>query len=200
MTVPVRLRKAQSDHHKEHPDGKFCTATIKNLESLASLLGPNQVCFISQDDKSRVPIGLKAAQKQSPLVMHLEYKVTLPDHDWVISERHKLIPSVYAGIIIKPNSLGQPEAVGYSGPTYIAIRSGKHDSSNAASHAIDLENLLDIKEFEAIVKFNNQIKPILIITSDGGPDENPRYLHIFEIHKSSFFHINHFLCIFYHLS
>lgn len=124
-TVPVKLRKAQSDFHNEHPDGNFCTTTIKNLESSASLLGPNQVCLLSQDDKSRVPIGLKAAQKQSPLLMHLEYKVTLPDHDWVIAERHKLIPSVYAGIIIKPNGLGQPEAVSYSGPTYIAIRSGQ---------------------------------------------------------------------------
>ena len=28
--------------------------------------------------------------------MHLDYKVTLPDHDFPIGENHKLIPSVYA--------------------------------------------------------------------------------------------------------
>ena len=33
-----------------------------------------------------------AANKQSPLLMHVEYKVKLPD--WVIASRHKLIPSV----------------------------------------------------------------------------------------------------------
>ena len=27
--------------------------------------------------------------------MHLEYKIMLPDHDFPIGEKHKLIPSVY---------------------------------------------------------------------------------------------------------
>jgi hypothetical protein len=35
--------------------------------------------------------------------MHVEYRVTLPDHDWVIAGKHKLTPSVYAGIDIKEN-------------------------------------------------------------------------------------------------
>ncbi len=54
---------------------------------------------MSLDDKSHVPIGLSAANKQAPLLMHLEYRVKLPDHDWVVAAGHKLIPSVYAGII-----------------------------------------------------------------------------------------------------
>ena len=53
--------------------------------------------------------------------MHVEYRVTLPDHDWVIAGKHKLTPSVYAGIDIKENGMGKIEAVSYSGPTYIAI-------------------------------------------------------------------------------
>ncbi len=53
-----------------------------------------------------------------PLLMHIEYKVTLPDHDFVVASRHKLIPSVYTGFHIKD------ENVGCSGQTYIAIRSG----------------------------------------------------------------------------
>lgn len=178
-TVPVRLCKAQNDSHKDHADGRFCTASIRYLESLASLLGPQQVCFLSQDDKARVPIGLKAAQKQSPMLMHVEYKVTLPDHDWVIAERHKLIPSVYAGIVIKPMSLGVPEAVTYSGPTYISIRSGKHDSSTAETHADDFRRLLELENFQAFVKTGNQVKPIIIISADGGPDENPRCVLLF---------------------
>lgn len=59
--------------------------------------------------------------------MHVEYKITLPDHDWVVAERHKLIPSVYAGIVIGEAKLdGSPSNVSYSGPTFVAIRSGKH--------------------------------------------------------------------------
>ena len=79
---------------------KNSVSTIKHLEEISSTLGPNEVCFLSQDDKTRVPIGLTAANKQSPLLMHVEYRVSLPDHDWVVAAQHKLIPSVYAGIVV----------------------------------------------------------------------------------------------------
>jgi hypothetical protein len=95
--VPVKLIRSQNDHHAKHVDGKFCTATIKHMEEVSSILGPEAVCFISQDDKARVPIGLTAANKQAPLLMHIEYEVTLPDHDWMVAAQHKLIPSIYAG-------------------------------------------------------------------------------------------------------
>jgi hypothetical protein len=132
---------------------------------------------LSCDDKARVPIGITAANAQSPLVMHMEYKVTLPDHDFVIAEKHKLIPSVYAGINIKEQGYGQKDAITYSGPTYVAVRSGKHNSSTAFSHAKDFNRLYELKEFDTITKRpDNTKKPIGIILTDGGPDENPRYL------------------------
>lgn len=175
-TVPVKLSRAQTDLHHTHVDSQFATASIHYLESLASILGPAQVLFLSQDDKARVPIGLTAANKQAPLLMHMEYRVSLPDHDWVVAERHKLIPSVYAGIEIKPMTPGNPQAVGYSGPTFIAIRSGKHSSSTANTHAQDFETLLNIDEFQSLVRTEDgSVKPVVIMTVDGGPDENPRY-------------------------
>lgn len=172
--APVRLCRAQNDEHKSHEDSRFCTATIRALQSLASLLGPNQVAFISQDDKCRVPLGLKAAQKQQPILMHVQHRVKLMDHDWIVAEKHKLIPSVYGALEIKPQRMGDLDAISYSGPTYIAIRSGKHDSSTAASHAVDFERLLELPEFESTMKFQGAVKPVIIINSDGGPDENPR--------------------------
>lgn len=48
--VPVRLQRATNDHHKRHSDTKFCTASIRNLEELSSLLGPKEVIFMSRDD------------------------------------------------------------------------------------------------------------------------------------------------------
>lgn len=121
-TVPVRLMKAQKDLHRSHIDTCFASTTIRHLEELASCLGSKVVTFLSQDDKARVPIGITAANAQAPLLMHLEYRVRLPDHDWVVAAGHKLIPSVYAGISIKPGVLGDRTCVGYSGPTYVAIR------------------------------------------------------------------------------
>ncbi|XP_071575574.1 uncharacterized protein [Temnothorax nylanderi] len=176
LTVPVKLARATNDEHKSHPDGKFCTASIRAIESLASMLGPAQVFFLSQDDKARIPIGKTAVEKQAPFLMHMEYRVRLPDHDWVVAEKHKLIPSVYAGIKITPEGMGKPEAVTYSGPTYIAIRSGKHSSSSARTHGLDLERLMELKEFQSLAKTDdNRVKPVVIITVDGGPDENPRF-------------------------
>ena len=131
--------------------------------------GPNEVCFKSQNDKARVPIGLTAANKQIPWLMHVEYRVNLSDHDWVVATRHRLIQSVYAGIQIQSNGLGNRETVGYSGPTYISIRSRKHSSSTAFSHALDFEKLLTLKEFEVISRsdIDRVVKPILIFTVDG---------------------------------
>ena len=183
VTVPVKLTKAQNDKKESHIDGKFCAATIRHLEELASFLGPKEVCFLSQDDKSRVPIGLAAAKAQSPLLMHVEYRISLPDHDWVVAAQHKLIPSVYAGIVIGENGMGNCEAVTYSGPTFIAIRSGKHSSSTAYSHGFDFDTLLQLPEFSSMVKNpdDGSVKPIFIFTVDGGPDENPRYQKVIDV-------------------
>ncbi|KAI9556025.1 hypothetical protein GHT06_018591 [Daphnia sinensis] len=159
-TVPVKLIRARNDHHSSHVDGRFCTSTIRHLEEISSVLGPNEFCST-------------AANKQSPMLMDVEYKVSLPDHDWVIAAQHKLIPSVYAGITIKKDGLGNPESVGYSGPTYIAIRSGKHSSSSTAyAH-----------EFDSITKndCDKSVKPVFIVTVDGGPDENPRYQKVIDV-------------------
>ncbi|GBP67430.1 hypothetical protein EVAR_47149_1 [Eumeta japonica] len=135
VTVPVKLSRPEADHYKAHVDQYFCVATIRSLETLTSILGPNQVFFLSQDDKARVSIALTVANKQAPLLVHVEYCVSLPVHDWMIDMRHKLIPSVYAGCIIKENDMGHAEAITYSGPTYVAIRSGKHSFSTTSTHA-----------------------------------------------------------------
>ena len=177
-TVPVKLIKAQNDHHARHPDTEFCTATINALEEVAAVLGKEEVTFISQDAKARVPIGITAANKQAPLMMHVEYKVKLPDHDFVKAPRHKLIPDVYAGIDLKSstNEFGNHKSIGYSGPTYIAIRSAKHSKATANEHLEDMKTLSTIPEFEDIMLTSDQLyKPVRIITCDGGPDENPRY-------------------------
>ncbi|ESO12304.1 hypothetical protein HELRODRAFT_158789 [Helobdella robusta] len=177
-TVPVKLIRATNDLHRQHPDTKFATDTVHHLCEFASFFGPANTTVISQDDKCRVPIGITAAKMQAPMLMHMEYRVRLPDHDWVIGDRHKLIPSVYAGLVISEKGYGAKEAVTYSGPTFISIRSGKHSSSNAMSHARDFERLMKLSEFGTITKTMDQnAKPIFIFFVDGGPDENPRYPH-----------------------
>lgn len=63
----------------------------------------------------------------------MQYRVILPDHDWVEEEKYKLILSVYAGIKVNNHGMGNPEAMTFSGPTVVRISSTKHSTSNAVS-------------------------------------------------------------------
>lgn len=104
---------------------------------LADLFGSENVFYLSLDDKARVPLALPVSKKQVAIMMHLDYKVQLPDHDFPIGERHKLIPSVYAAGV--QDDQGK---IGHSGPTFISLRSGKHDKSCARSHMEDFDTLV----------------------------------------------------------
>ena len=168
-TVPVKLQRPQNDLRKKHPDGHFAMASVMFTRKLANLFGDNHVLFLSQDDKVRVPLGLPISKKQTAILMHLEYKVTLPDHDFPIGEKHKLIPSVYAACLKKDGE------VSYNGPTFISIRSGKHDKSCAETHSDDFERILQLEEFQdAALTPNKDVKPLVFVSVDGGPDEAPK--------------------------
>ena len=99
----------------------------------------------------------------------------MPDHDYVIAPQHKLIPSVigennYEKIIFSG------DAVTYSGPTYCAIQSEKHSGSGAYPHLQDMKRIRSLDIFNDSCNNNNsESKPVMIVTIDGGPDENPRY-------------------------
>ena len=146
-----------------------------NMKDIASLFGAENVFVLSVDDKAKVPIGVTAASKQSPLIMHIDYEIRLPDHDFVKATKHILTPSVYSACEIRTTSSKVAPEISYLGPTYIAIRSGKHDSSTAYSHGRDFDHVLKLEEFQSIVKNEGEVKPVAMIFSDGGPDENPRF-------------------------
>jgi len=112
--------------------------------------------------------------------MHLNYQVKLPDHQYVVANSHNLKPSVYALCTINPLLVGYPEAVSYSGPTAIRVRSCKHDKSASKSHLADLMHLLtgtDCGEEwkSTTVDAEGNTRPVLILHPDGGPDQNPRH-------------------------
>ena len=73
---------------------------------------------------------------------------------------------------------------------HIVIRSGKHDSSTAYTHDRDLDKLLTLAQFDTVTKKDPQVKPI-VISSVGGPDENPRFP------KTLGFAIDHFKFFFF---
>ena len=96
------------------------------------------------------------------MLMNLDYKVRLPDHSFVVGERHSLKPPIYG--VCDINEKGR---LTYSGDIFIRIGSGKHNSSTPYTHAYDIRELFKCGLVEA--------KPILIFMSDGASDEAPRY-------------------------
>lgn len=135
-TVPVKLLRPENTLRKANVDRMFSKSFVDDVQRICSLFGPDAVLFLSNDDKARVPLGLAAANLQAPILMHLYYKVRLNDHSFVVGPRRTLIPSVYAVCEVRPNG-----ELSYSGNTFIRVRSGKHDSSTAFTHAYDLREL-----------------------------------------------------------
>ena len=76
------------------------------------------------------------------------------------------------------DAFGKPIVFRYSGPTYIAIRSKKQLSSNALTHPLNFNNLFDLIEFRDITKNGAFVKPVIILSVDGGPDKNPHYQRV----------------------
>ena len=162
-TVPIKLLRPENTLRKANVDRMFAKSFVDDVQRiLLFIVWPDAVLFLSNDDKARVPLGLAAANLQAPILMHLDYKVRLNDHSFVVGPRHTLIPSVYAVCEERPNG-----ELSYSGNTFIRVRSGKHDSSTAFTHAYDLRELF--------LKGSIPQKPILLMETDGAQDEAPRF-------------------------
>ena len=73
--------------------------------------------------------------------MHIEYQVPLPDHDFVVGSRHKLIPSAIGNMKVVKGKYFTNDVVSYTGNTYIAIRSVKLADSSAFHHLRDLNKV-----------------------------------------------------------
>ena len=124
-------------------------ALIRSVEELAAILDPAKLTFHSQDRKTKVRIGLTAANKQAFMFIHMEYQVTLPDHDFVVAPKDKLIPSVIGDMkLVKSKDLTN-DGVTYSGATYIGIRSAKHSASAPFAHFQDMMRVHSLSEFVA---------------------------------------------------
>jgi hypothetical protein len=80
--------------------------------------------------------------------------------------------SIYAASIIDETGL-----LTHAGPTYVSIRSAKHDRLTHESHAIDFDRLVELKEFEKVARdYLGHVKPIVIMNIDNsGLENNTRY-------------------------
>ena len=175
-TVPIKFLKPQNDVRKKHiahftfHHGTFHMAGVKQADETAEVFPENMVLHISQDDKEKVLLGLTISKKVTAILMHLDYKVRLPDPDFPIGPQHKLILSVMEGCLKKDG-----KKVGYSGPTLVSISSKKHDSSCAESHVEEFDIFVSCEQFrEAAKTLDGQVKLLVFMSVDGGLNEAPK--------------------------
>ena len=162
--------RPENNLRKAHPDRFWAAETFNMMQELCEIYGPEASVYISQDDKSAVHIGVIAAKRQSAMLMNMKCRVRLPDHDFSVGSRHLLCPSVLAHC--KPDS--STGKIGYSGTTYVGIRSSKHNNSTAFTHHEDLKRFIELNP-DIFTTEKGGIKPILVKGVDGGHDENPRF-------------------------
>ena len=194
---PVRLRKhrgiEQSKHEGEnfkrnilqfmphYSDCHFVTATLRHIKDLAGTFGNECVFYLIQDRKASVRIGRPSARGHSPFIMHLDYQTsttnstplppTVPHQLKPMYFFHNksffvlidlFISRVYASCVIDDTGL-----IGYAGPTYISIRSAKHDRFTTDSEDVDFDCVVKLKEFERTARNHiGTIKPIIIMNVD----------------------------------
>jgi len=88
-----------------------------------------------------------------------------------MANKHKLIPSVY--LIINPSNTNESLR---SGKMRIFIRPEYFLGTSCETHMVDLMTITKEEMFREFTHNESSVKPIWCLLTDGGPDENPRYL------------------------
>lgn len=72
-TVPVKCSLAHTEYERSDISTQFAVTSIFYLETLDSSLDPYKCfVFLSQDDRTSVLLGITAADKHSPILIHTE--------------------------------------------------------------------------------------------------------------------------------
>ncbi|CAF2913796.1 unnamed protein product [Rotaria sp. Silwood2] len=159
----VRLRKLQGIELPKHEDYHFVNASLQHIKDLAGTFGNECVFYVIEDRKASVRIGRPSARGHSPFILHLDYQISTTNSTPIPpSITHQLKPTVYASCVIDDAGL-----VSFAGPTYISIRSAKHDRFTVDYEDIDLDCIVKLKEFESTARNHiGSIKPIIIMNID----------------------------------
>ncbi|CAG8812733.1 214_t:CDS:2, partial [Cetraspora pellucida] len=166
----VQVTSISRNEMKEHPNGHYCLASIKAARQFAALF-PIFSVIVFQDDKAKIPLGIPAVGKTFKAIQSANEPTTLPDHDFPVGSKQKLIPSIY--LLIDPNDTNDTLR---SGQLSIYIHSQYEIGTSAMTYMSDLQSLVNNSHFDNRLKVDDKIRPIWVLIVDGSPDENLRHL------------------------
>jgi hypothetical protein len=142
---------------------------MKLMKEFALLLDSDICAFISQDDKAKIPLKINAVGRTFKVLQADIAPIVSMDHDFPYGPSHKLIPSFYLIVCREGSSLVQKQLCCF-------VRSQLLDSSTSSAHYADYKSMLENPLSGDLLKsIDGLAKPVLLLSVDGGPDENPRH-------------------------
>jgi hypothetical protein len=147
------LQKSSEDEH-------YCR-TIFKYECEFNIKYRDYACFISADDKHKVPIGkgvpVSTGVHNKKTLAPVEGTITASDHDFT---KLSLTPSVTLFVNI-PDNISESF---YDGKVYVCYKDTVFQPSSALRHSTEFFNLVN-RQYH-----NRPLPSILSLYTDGGPD------------------------------
>ncbi|CAG8778925.1 13736_t:CDS:2, partial [Gigaspora margarita] len=116
--VLVQIQSMSQNEKSDYPDSHYCLASVKTVERIFKLIET------------------------------INEPVSIPDHDFPLGKKMKLILSVY--FLINPN-----------------------DTNDSFP---DLISIMNSEGYDEVIHIEKKIKPLWVLLVEGGPDENPKHL------------------------
>ncbi|GES96193.1 hypothetical protein GLOIN_2v1766467 [Rhizophagus clarus] len=168
--VQIRFAAVRRDEMNSHVDEHYCLASVKGVKSFATAF-PQDVLIISQDDKAKVPLRMATVGRTFKTIQTTNEPVSVPDHDFLKTAKHKLVLSVY--LLINPSDTNDSLR---SGKVQIFIRPKYFLSTSCKTYMVDLMSITKEENFCEFTHNGDSVKPFWCLLTDGGLDENPQFL------------------------
>ena len=163
--IPLKLAMQQKIIEKPNVDAHYNAAQFKYLRTFAVELGPDLVSLIGWDDKTGVDVGepeqpTAATQNAGKSWVHRDSPVGEGQHSF---HKTNLTPSVRL-----VHKIGESvDESFYRGLPQLVVKDSIFQHSSSARHATELFQMLQSKP--------ELMKPVQILTNDGGCDHTIRH-------------------------
>ena len=165
--LDVKFMVQSRQLRKSHDDAHYCAALFRYEREQAILLRDNSM-FACLDDKHWIPVGepgypVASVERGRRVIVSRNTDFLVADHDFT---RFSIVPSVTLFVDI-PDEISESW---YTGQVYVTLKEGSMEPSSPLRHATELVANIQ-SEF-------SDVKPVLFLYTDGGPDHRITYLSV----------------------
>ncbi|CAG8837901.1 5573_t:CDS:2, partial [Gigaspora margarita] len=166
----IQIQSISQNEKSDYPNSHYCLASVKSIQKFATTFH-NYSIIISQEDKSKVPLGILAVGQTFKSIETINELVSIFDHDFLLGRKMKLISSIY--LLINPNDTNDSFRLGH---LTIYIQPEYFVDTTALTHMADLISIMNLEDHDKVICIEEKIKLLWVLLVDGKPDENPKHL------------------------